>query len=93
MNSAYMRSFPLARKGRAASGSPACTEKSAVDAHVSMRGNGGISGAADRLEFWDTLVDRRKRGKWAVRLGLVPISHGIIVVGAVVGVTMLDRGA
>lgn len=58
-----------------------------------MRDNGGIAGASDGLEFWDALVDRRKRGKWAVRLGLVPVGHGIIIVGAVVGVTVFDGGA
>jgi len=58
-----------------------------------MRDNGGIAGAADRLKSWNALVGRRKREKRAVRLGLVPIGHGIIAVGTVVGVTMLDGGA
>jgi hypothetical protein len=58
-----------------------------------MRGDGGIAGAADGLEFRDALVDRRKRGKWAVGLGLVPVGDRIIVVGAVVGMTVFDGGA
>ena len=58
-----------------------------------MRDNGGIAGTADRLKSWNALVGRRKRGKRAVRLGLVPVGDGIIIVRAVVGMTMLNGGA
>jgi len=58
-----------------------------------MRDDGGNAGAADGLEFWDALVDRRKSGKWTVGLGLIPIGQGIIVVRAVVGMTVLNGGA
>ena len=58
-----------------------------------MRGGNGIAGTAHGLKSWNALVDRRKRGKRAVRLGLVPVGDGIIIVRAVVGMTMLNGGA
>src|ERR1700733_9740906 len=54
---------------------------------------GGVTRAAYRLEAWEALVDRRKRGELGVGFGLIPIGYGVEIVGAVVGVAVLDGGA
>ena len=64
-----------------------------ADRRLSVRRRAGVAGAADRLKFRDALIDRRKRRRFGVRLGLVPVGHGIVVVGTMIGVAVLDGGA
>ena len=56
---------------------------------TSMSGH-GVSRAAGWLQGGQSLFDRRQRWERFVRFGLVPVGDGVIVVGAGVGVAMLD---
>src|SRR5207248_9739434 len=58
-----------------------------------MRERACIPRAADRLKFWNALIHRREKWRLCVRLCLIPVGHGIVVVGAVIGVAMFDGGA
>jgi hypothetical protein len=46
--------------------------------------------STDGIESWNALSEWRKRRKGRVRLGLVPISHGEIVIRTMIRIPMLD---
>src|SRR5712692_4551965 len=46
-----------------------------------------------RMQSRQPILDRRQSRKRGVRFFLVPIGHRVVVIGAVVGVPVLDRGA
>ena len=52
-----------------------------------------IAWAAGGLDARDAIVDTGQRGKLRVRLGLIPVGHRIKIVGAVIGMAVLNRGA
>jgi hypothetical protein len=58
-----------------------------------MRESRGIARAADGLKFRNALIDRREKRWLSVWLGLIPVGHRIVVVGAMIGVAVLDGGA
>src|SRR5271156_503112 len=58
-----------------------------------LREGGGIAGATGGEEARDAVVDGRQRGEWSVRIRLVPIGDGEEIIGAVIGVAVLDGGA
>lgn len=45
------------------------------------------------IQTWNPLVQRRHWREWVMRLRLIPIGYREEVVGAMVGIAMLDRGA
>src|SRR5882724_4160270 len=58
----------------------------------SVRG-GGVAGAADLIEARNAGFDWWKRGRSGVGFGLVPVGDGKEIVGADIGVAVLDGGA
>ncbi len=59
----------------------------------SARINPRIARPTHRLKLRDARFDRRKRREGGVGLGLMPIGDGIIIVGAMIGVAVLNGGA
>src|SRR5215472_2267679 len=58
-----------------------------------MRKRRCVPRTANRLQFGNALIHRRKKRRFAVRFGLIPVGHRIIIVRAVIGVTVLNSGA
>jgi hypothetical protein len=52
-----------------------------------------ISRTADGVNLWQAVGNWWQAGEWRVRLGLVPVGHGIKIVRAVVSAAVLDGGA
>ena len=52
-----------------------------------------ISRTADGVNLWQAVGNWWQAGEWRVRLGLVPVGHGIEIVRAVVSAAVLDGGA
>src|SRR5213080_4231223 len=54
---------------------------------------GGSPLPSRRMQSWQPLLDRGQCGKGGVGFGLVPVGDRVIIVGAVVGVAVIDGGA
>ncbi len=52
-----------------------------------------VARAADGIEAWEARFNRWECGERGVGLGLIPVGDGEEIVGADVGVAMLDGGA